>query len=109
MVPVMLGISSDDQPRYDSVGTVIEGSRLRLKEEIKRRRVGEEEFAGLAGVSYTWLRKILAGETAGPKARENIRRALTVCTVCGCTMDVPPDDELFAVVVRRRRKPKASA
>lgn len=76
---------------------------MRLKQEIAKRRISVEEFAHVAGVSHTWMRRILAGDNAGEDARTKIRSALEVCTVCGCKMTVPPDDVLFAVATRRRR------
>lgn len=77
---------------------------MRLKQEIKKRRISETKFAELSGVSHTWLRKILKGDHAGEKARAKIRAALSVCTVCGHAIDVPPDEILFAVASRRKRK-----
>jgi transcriptional regulator with XRE-family HTH domain len=77
---------------------------MRLKQEIKKRRISETAFAELSGVSHTWLRRILGGEHAGTKARAKIRAALSVCTVCGHEMDVPSDDVLFAKAGRGRKK-----
>lgn len=78
---------------------------MRLAAEIERRKISKENFAERAGISYTWLRKILSGsDNAGPVARERIRAALATCTVCGHDMAVPGDAELFAATPRRRRK-----
>lgn len=77
---------------------------MRLKQEMRRRRIGEKEFAEISGVSYTWLREILGGKRAGSGAREKIRTALSKCTVCGHEMDVPADEELFAIATRRRKR-----
>lgn len=99
----MTAISLGDANRYDSLTVVTEGSRVRLRDEIRKRRISEEDFAKLAGVSYTWLRKIIGGEHAGEDARAKIREALSHCTVCPCRLEVPPDEILFAVVTRKRR------
>lgn len=100
----MLEIQAGDATSHDTITVVFEGTRVRLRQEIDNRKVSEEKFAELADVSYTWLRKILAGEPAGPNARQKIRAALSVCTVCGHKMDVPPDDVLFSSATRKRKK-----
>ena len=77
---------------------------MRLKDELRQRRISEKEFARMSGVSHTWLRRILSGEHAGDGARAKIRAALSVCTVCGHKMEVPDDEILFAMATRRRRR-----
>lgn len=99
----MRGIFADDKAWRNTLTVVFEGTRMRLKAELKRRRIGEVEFAKRAGVSHTWLRKIIAGEHAGPGARAKIREALSYCTVCPCRIEVPPDEVLFATAGRKRR------
>lgn len=94
----------DDRGRHNTITVVLEGSRVRLREEIKRRRISEEEFAKRAGISYTWLRHILAGAHAGDEARAKIREALSHCTVCPCRLDVPADEVLFSVATRKGRR-----
>lgn len=98
----------DDADTYDGVTIVLEGTRMRLQQEIRRRRMSEVEFSKRSGVSHTWLRRILAGEHAGPGARAKIRAALAVCTVCKCEMEVPPDDVLFAKASKKRKVRKAA-
>ncbi len=95
---------TDGAAGRDTVLVVFDGMRMRLRDEIKKRRISETAFAELSGVSHTWLRRILAGEHAGEMARAKIRTALTVCTVCGCEMTVPNDEELFAVASRKKRR-----
>lgn len=100
----MIAKTSGDTTSYDNIRVAFEGERMRLKQEISARRVSETRFAKLSGVSHTWLRRILAGEHAGEVAREKIRAALEVCTVCGHKMDVPPDEVLYAVATRRKKR-----
>lgn len=97
---VMTGQALDDSGPHGTIGATSEVARVILRDEIKRRRISEEEFARRAGISYTWLRKIIGGEHAGPEAKRKIREALSVCTVCECKIEVPGDDVLFAVEAR---------
>ena len=100
----MIAKTSGDTTSYDKLRVVFEGERMRLRQEIKARRISETDFAKLSGVSHTWLRRILGGEHAGEGAREKIRAALSVCTVCGHTMEVPTDDVLYAVATRKKKR-----
>ena len=100
----MIAKTSDDTTGYDKIHVVFEGERMRLKQEIKARRISETGFAELSEVSHTWLRRILGGEHAGDVAKKKIRAALEICTVCGHKMEVPPDDVLYAVATRKKRR-----
>ncbi len=102
----MTGNLPDGKNRRNTVPALfVVVTRLRLREEIHRRRISEEDFAEWCGISYTWLRKILGGDPFGEDAKNKIRAGLVRCTVCEKhTLDVPPDEELFAVATRRKRK-----
>lgn len=95
------------RPNVVTVSFVV--TRLRLREEIQKRRISEEDFAEWCDVSYTWLRKILEGKSFGDDARTKIRAGLAKCTVCEKhTLEVPTDEELFAIATRRKHKAGAA-
>ena len=101
---VMRALLSDDSHRNVSLAAPSMVTRLRLREEIKKLKISEEDFAERANLSYTWLRKVLGGENPGEVARSSIRAALSSCTICGHAIEPPPDEELFAIAPRKRSR-----
>jgi hypothetical protein len=94
----------DRKSRSNTVAVAFVVTRLRLREEIRKRRISEEDFADWCGISYTWLRKILGGDPFGEDAKNKIRAGLERCTVCEeHTLTAPPDEELFSVAKRPKK------